>query len=117
MPLIEMSVVRAGQYEGEIDLAAFDEKADAEEFARRYNAERGHGLEDADRARVESLTRYTAGDHGRSGHVTTTKPHPGAWGHPWLWTCTCRAGTGAPSEQDAADLAARHVEHWTSPAA
>ncbi|RGC68411.1 hypothetical protein C5N14_13575 [Micromonospora sp. MW-13] len=99
-----LPIVCAGEYDDDRPLGVFATGADAERFAALYNLERGYGLEDGDRARVEYLRAYPAGDPGASGHeITVREAH---------WSCTCGRADWSGSEQGAREQAARHIAHW-----
>ncbi|WP_320069591.1 hypothetical protein [Micromonospora sp. RTGN7] len=99
-----LPIVCAGEYADDRPLAVFATDPDAQRYADLYNLERGYGLEDGDRARVEHLPAHPAGDPGRSGHaITVREAH---------WSCTCGRTDWAGTEMGAREQAARHIAHW-----
>jgi hypothetical protein len=104
-----LPMVCAGLYADDAPIAVFATLADAEVFAAKYNAERGYALDDGERARVEQVPAYPAGDPGVSGHEITVSESR----HSWDWRCTCgNGGVWLADEQAAREGAARHIAHW-----
>lgn len=111
--MLNLPMVAAGEYDADRPLAVFADLADAEEYARRYNAERGYGLADGDRARVESIAVFPSGDPGRSGHEVKVEQSTNNLGSAWSWTCTCGQHGVWLGERVAREQAAQHIAHWT----
>ncbi|MBC9000543.1 hypothetical protein [Micromonospora aurantiaca (nom. illeg.)] len=105
--MLTLPIVCAGEYEDDKPIAVFARVQDAEEFVRRYNAERGHGIHDGARARVESIPAYPEGDPGRSGHNTAVRPDGG-------WGCSCGAGSPYTDEPTSREQMDAHLEHWAA---
>ncbi|MBM0205767.1 hypothetical protein JNW90_24190 [Micromonospora sp. STR1s_5] len=112
MAQVDLAQVRAGEYEDDKSLGVFIERDDAEDFARRYNEDRGYGSKDSSRARVELIPVYSPGDSGQSGHQVSVTQTGGTWDY----SCTCGRWDRALTEPAARELAAEHLRIWTEPA-
>ncbi len=110
--MLNLPIVAAGEYDSDRIIAVFQNEADAQVFADKFNAERGYGINDGERARVESLPAFGAGDPGVSGHEVRVEWHTGRMGSGWGWTCTCGQHESWLTEQAAREQAARHITHW-----
>ena len=111
--MLNLPIVAAGEYDSDRIIAVFQNEADAQTFADKFNAEKGYGINDGERARVENLPAFGAGDPGISGHEVRVEHHTGPMGSGWGWTCTCsQYDRWLIGEQVARDQAGRHITHW-----
>ncbi|MEV4521493.1 hypothetical protein AB0J77_14790 [Micromonospora tulbaghiae] len=111
--MYQLPIVAAGEYDSDRVLAVFATVADAEVYAAKFNAERGYGLFDGERARVEYLPAFPAGDPGISGHEVKVEWKQRRWAESgWVWYCTCRENGETLSEQVTREQAAAHIAHW-----
>lgn len=104
-----LPTVVVGQYEEEHILGVFQKQADAETFRDRYNTEPNSDRSEHERARVEAIVFYPAGDPGRTGHAINVDGRTDP-----LWTCTCGANDFAETREQAWTAARDHVDHWTA---
>lgn len=111
--MFQLPIVAAGEYDSDRVLAVFATIADAEAYATKFNAEHGYGLYDGERARVEHLRAFPAGDPGVSGHEVTVQWKERRFAESgWVWYCTCGQRGETLSEQVTREQAAQHIAHW-----
>ncbi|WP_431976118.1 hypothetical protein [Micromonospora haikouensis] len=112
--MLRLFMVCAGQYEDDAVIAVLEDEQDAKAFAAKYNAEKGYGINDGDRARVEPVRGFKAGDPGRSGHEIELAYTTHAFASAWNWRCACGEGGSETTKGEAAEAADRHIKHWAA---